>query len=82
MTIFFSSDPTVEGNYHILTSFTLVYFYGRRTDLRNAFGSVLDPYPDLTRSLDADLDWESVSGTRTAKMTHKNKKKLRNFMFF
>ncbi len=41
-------------------------------------GSVLDP--DSIRSVDPDPYSESGSGSRRAKMTHKSRKKLRNFM--
>ncbi len=39
---------------------------------------------DLIRSVDPnpDPDLESESGSKRAKMTHKNRKKLRNFMFW
>ncbi len=43
-------------------------------------------FPDWIRiqsgTVDPDLDAESGSGSRRAKMTHKNRKKLRNFMFW
>jgi hypothetical protein len=41
--------------------------------------SVLDP--DSIGSVDPDPCSESVSRFRRAKMTHKSRKKLRNFMF-
>jgi hypothetical protein len=41
------------------------------------FESVLDP--DSIRLVDPDP--ESESGSRRAKITHKNRKKLRNFIF-
>ncbi len=44
----------------------------------HCFGSGLDP--DLFRSV--DLYSESGSGSRRAKMTHKNRKTLRNFLFW
>ncbi len=49
------------------------------------FGSELDWIGlDLIRSVDPnpDPDLESGSGSKRAKMTHKNRKKLRNFMFW
>ncbi len=43
-------------------------------------GSGLDP--DSIRSVDPDSESESRSGSRRAKMTYKNRKKLRNFMLW
>jgi hypothetical protein len=50
-------------------------------DCESGSDSLLDP--DSIRSVDPDPDpySESGSGSRRAKMTHKSKKKLRNFMF-
>ncbi len=42
-------------------------------------GSVSDP--DSIRPLDPYPDSETGSGSRRAKITHKNRKILRNFMF-
>jgi hypothetical protein len=39
------------------------------------------PDPDSIRSVDPDPFSESGSGFRSAKMTHKSRKKFRNFMF-
>ncbi len=38
------------------------------------------PDPDSIRSVDQDPDLESESGSRREKITHKNRKKLGNFM--
>jgi hypothetical protein len=44
------------------------------------FHSFVDPDPNSVRPLDPDPD--SRSGSRTAKMTHKNRKKVDKFHFF
>ncbi len=58
---------------------------------KQCFGSGLDPIwigsrsgldPESIRSVDPDPDSESASGSRRAKMTHKNRKKFRNFIFW
>jgi hypothetical protein len=46
---------------------------------RQCFGSGSELDPDSIRSVDPDMD--SESGSRRAKITHKNRKKVRNFMF-
>ncbi len=38
-------------------------------------------YPDTMGSLDSCLDPDSQSGSRRAKMTHKHRKKIINFIF-
>ncbi len=48
-------------------------------DIASRFIRVSDP--DSIRSVDLDPFSESRSGSRNAKMTHKSRKKLRNFMF-
>jgi hypothetical protein len=52
---------------------------GGQMYLNQCFGSGSGLDPESIRSVDPDL--ESGSGSRRAKMTHKNIKKLKNFMF-
>jgi hypothetical protein len=47
--------------------------------IHNWSGSVVDPGPDSLESLDPDPDYES--GSRRAKMTPKNRKKVNKFHF-
>jgi hypothetical protein len=49
--------------------------------LQQCYGSRLDPVLIRSVDLDPDPDLESGSGSRRAKMTHKNRKKLENFTF-
>ncbi len=54
---------------------------GRKHTSKQGFGSGSGLDPDSIRPMDPDPYSESGSGSRRAKMTHKSRKKLRNFMF-
>jgi hypothetical protein len=54
---------------------------GRKHTCKQGFGSGSGLDPDSIRPMDPDPYSESGAGSRRAKMTHKSRKKLRNFMF-
>jgi hypothetical protein len=64
-----------------VTEITMIYPTNLSRCSTELIGSVADPDPDLIRSVDPDPDSESGSGSKRAKITHKNIKKPRNFMF-
>jgi hypothetical protein len=70
------------GNYcEDVSAHFLHLFFPKKITKNLCFGSgsVLDS--DSIRSVEPYPDLESGSGSTRAKMTHKNRKKLRNFMF-
>jgi hypothetical protein len=65
----------------------IFYYVNFIVDIMNPYSKtsskfrVTDPDPDSIGSVDPDPYTESGSGSSRAKITHKSRKKVKNFMF-